>query len=94
MNNPSLVLTATIDVTVNKTVKIKNSNERLEQYIKSLKKWLTKQNIFKRIVFVENSGHNLNELRELVINIKMIVWNQSFQLPSDTYAILLLKPFL
>lgn len=52
-----LLLTGTIDPSVfnNTNVKISASDERLEQYVTSIKKYIDTK-VFKNIVFVENSG--------------------------------------
>ncbi len=52
-----LLLTGTIDPSVfnNTNVKITAANERLEQYVTSIKKYIDTE-LFKNVVFVENSG--------------------------------------
>jgi hypothetical protein len=61
-----LLLTSTIDVQ-NKSHVIRNDSDmRLNDYAVSLKKWLKNQQSIKKIVFVENSGHNLDYLMEVV----------------------------
>lgn len=61
-----LVLTAAIEVKNKSLVKRNNTATRLNDYKMSLKKWLTKQTSIKKIVFVDNSGYPLDELRGIV----------------------------
>lgn len=57
-----LLLTGTIDPSVfgNTNVKITAADERLEQYVNSIKKYIS-CGIFRNIVFVENSGYPFPE---------------------------------
>ncbi len=61
-----MVLTSTVNVGVGKNVQIKDSGVRLQEYKSSLKKWITNQNVFNRIIFVENSGFDLSLLKKFI----------------------------
>lgn len=63
-----LLLTATIEVENKNIVKRNDTKTRLEDYKIALKKWLTCQKSISKIVFVENSGYPLDELREIAKN--------------------------
>lgn len=59
MNN-KIILTATIDTGFCPNLQRKNINQRLEDYKKTLKKYLINTNL--KILFVENSNQNCEEL--------------------------------
>jgi len=84
-----LILTATVNVSSSKNVSIFDSKVRLDQYKSSLTKWVTKQNIFKRIVFIENSGFDLSYLSDYVNNIKhnKIIEFISFSSEKDKHKV-------
>lgn len=64
--NTCLLLTATIEVKNKDLVKRNDAAVRLEDYKTALKSWLVRQESLAKIVFVENSGYPLDELKELV----------------------------
>ena len=60
-NNVSILLTTTVNT--KKDMKFmfqNNTNERVQQYIKTIKQWLTKTDY--KVVVVENSGYTFEEL--------------------------------
>ena len=59
--NPIIILTSTVNINPIKWFLFqRDSNERLQTYLKSIKQWLTKTNL--KIVLVDNSGYNYDEL--------------------------------
>jgi hypothetical protein len=59
--NATIILTSTVNINPNKWWLFqRDKNERLELYLKSVLQWLTKTNF--KIVLVENSGYNYDEL--------------------------------
>ena len=63
-NKISIILTSTVNVNTKDSYFLKDSSERLKQYIKSVKAWL--ENTRYKIILVENSGYPFNELSEEV----------------------------
>jgi hypothetical protein len=60
--NTTIILTATVNVNVNKSCIFQTSNgERIQTYLKSILSWLKNTNF--NIVLVDNSGYNFNELQ-------------------------------
>lgn len=60
-NNVSILLTTTVNIKKDmKFIFQNNTNERLDQYIKTIKQWLTKTDY--KVVVVENSGYTFEEL--------------------------------
>lgn len=60
-NNITIILTSTVYVNNNKSyVYQKDTNERINIYIRAILQWLNKTNF--NIVLIENSGYNFNEL--------------------------------
>jgi len=66
-----LLLTSTIEVRHRQLVTRNRTEQRIEDYKTSLRKWLTRQNGVKKIVFADNSGYPLEELKEMAGQ-----WNQ------------------
>lgn len=66
-NNISIILTATIDVKGISHMERSDAHVRLADYKGALISWLRNPAV-DSIVFVENSGYDLNELREIVAN--------------------------
>lgn len=64
-DNFTLLLTACIEVQNKALVKRNDTESRLRDYQMSLRKWLTKQDSIKNIVFVDNSGYSLDSLKEI-----------------------------
>jgi hypothetical protein len=61
-NNLVIILTSTVNVNMNKSwIHQKDSNLRLLIYLKSIKNWLYNTNF--KIVVIENSGYNYEELQ-------------------------------
>jgi hypothetical protein len=56
-----IILTTTVNVTPNTAFQI-NKSERINTYLKSINHWLTKTEF--KIVLIENSGYEFNELHE------------------------------
>ncbi len=63
-----LILTAAIEVKNKQIVRRNDTRTRLNDYKWALKNWLTKQKLLAKIIFVENSGYSLSELKEVVRN--------------------------
>ena len=61
-----LLLTSTIEVRNKSLVKRNDTQVRLNDYKITLKRWLTRQKGLSRIVFVDNSGYSLEELRAII----------------------------
>ena len=60
-NNYCILLTMTVNINNNiKLLTVKDSNERRDVYIRTIKKWLYYTNI--KIIVVENSNYHFNEL--------------------------------
>lgn len=59
-----LVLHATVDVRGVVFVKRDDPNERFEDYRQGLSQWVTR-NDFDKLIFVENSGYDISELRAI-----------------------------
>uniref|UniRef100_A0A6C0H197 Uncharacterized protein n=1 Tax=viral metagenome TaxID=1070528 RepID=A0A6C0H197_9ZZZZ len=58
-----IILTSTVIINKNKICLYQiDKNERLNTYLKSIKKWLTETNFY--IILVDNSGYNYKELNE------------------------------
>ncbi len=79
MNNICIILTSTI-IVQNKDYLIQtNKNERLENYLKSIIKWIENTNF--NIVLVDNSNYSYPELNEYLIKYKhrfqIIYFNES-----------------
>lgn len=60
-----LLLTAAIEIKDKKQVRRNDTAMRLNDYKETLLKWLTKQKTVSRVVFVDNSGFPLDELKKL-----------------------------
>lgn len=61
-NNYCILLTMTVNISNNiRLITIKDSNERRDVYIRTIKKWLYTTNI--KIIVVENSNYDFNELK-------------------------------
>lgn len=60
-----VVLTATIEVPSAVDIKRTDTQLRHQDYKWALKKWLQKQTSVSKLVFVENSGYPLDELKEI-----------------------------
>ena len=59
--NPIIILTSTVNINPIKWWLFqRDKNDRLQIYLKAIKQWLTKTNF--KIVLVDNSGHNYDEL--------------------------------
>lgn len=65
-NNICLLLTSTIEMKDKSLLRRSDTQVRLNDYKASLKKWLTRQKSLSKIVFVDNSGYPLDELRKVV----------------------------
>lgn len=65
-NDICLLLTSTIEVKNKSLVRRNDTLVRLNDYKTALKKWLLKQKSLSKIVFVDNSGYPLDELKEVV----------------------------
>jgi len=60
--NITIILTSTVNVNRNKSHLFQtDKNERIQTYVKSVRQWLRKTNF--KIILVENSGYNYDELR-------------------------------
>jgi hypothetical protein len=64
MCNQSLIISSTVNIKKNKNKKISDPKLRLKQYKSSLKKWLSNQDVFQKIVWVENSDFDLSYLSD------------------------------
>lgn len=66
-----LILTGTIDPGNMIFTNRNNINERMQDYIKSLKYWLNnnKDGYFNKIIFCENSGYDLSEIKESLVSL-------------------------
>ena len=61
--NTTIILTSTVNINPTKWFLFqRDKNDRLELYLKSVLQWLTKTNF--KIVLVENSGYNYDELNK------------------------------
>jgi hypothetical protein len=60
-----LLLSATVDVRGIVFMKRDNPRERFEDYRQALRRWVAR-NDFDKLIFVENSGYDISELREIV----------------------------
>lgn len=68
-NGVCLVLTSTIEVDHPEFLRPGGrleTRQRLDDYAAALKAWITRQDALRDIVFVDNSGHPLDELHEVV----------------------------
>lgn len=61
----TLLLTSTVQIGNTTKVKRRDADERLNDYIVSLRRWLRKQDSIERIVVCENSGADIQTLRSL-----------------------------
>lgn len=84
MRNICLLLTSTIEVQNKSLVKRSDTRTRLEDYKQALKKWLTKQNSLDKIVFAENSGYPLDELKKIVADYNLL--NKEVEFVSFKYS--------
>ncbi len=64
-DNLAVVLTATVQVPSGVHIKRTNTELRHDDYKWALKKWLGNQSSVSKLVFVENSGFPLDELKEI-----------------------------
>src|SRR5437867_2008494 len=63
---PTLILTATIDPKGIVALKLRDVKTRRQQYLQALRAWLAMPgDELEQIVFVENSGSDLNEFNQL-----------------------------
>jgi len=63
MSLPTIILTSTVNVNLNKCALVQvDKNDRLQTYLKAILRWLKETNF--NIILVENSGHNFDELNE------------------------------
>lgn len=63
MSLPTIILTSTVNVNLNKCALVQiDKNDRLQTYLKAILRWLKETNF--NIVLVENSGYNFDELNE------------------------------
>lgn len=65
-NDIALLLNAAIQVKTTDVTKRRDTATRLNDYKQSLKKWLTRQTVINKILFVENTGYPLDELKQIV----------------------------
>ena len=87
-NNYCIILTMTVNININiNLLTIKDSNERLDIYIRTIKKWLYDTNI--KVIIVENSGYNFKELeyeKELFKDrFEIISFNENEIFPEITF---------
>ena len=66
----TLILTATINVSTHKNISVFDPKIRLQQYKSSLVKWLTRQDVFIKIIFIENSDFDLSHISDFVDKIE------------------------
>lgn len=66
MSNTCIILTSTVNIQNKNYIFQRNSKERLETYLKSIRSWLHNTNL--KIILIENNGYEFKELQnELII---------------------------
>ena len=67
-NNLTLILTASIDIKGMPRATPTLPEQRQEDYIKSLKYYLTNHPLVRKLIFIENSGWDLSQIKEVTKN--------------------------
>ena len=86
IDNPVIILTSTVNVQNKSFLFQTDKEERLKQYLKTVKRWLYETDFI--IVLIENSGYSYHELNDELIRFKgrfeIITFNEADE-PSAKY---------
>jgi hypothetical protein len=81
-----IILTTTVFIQEKVYIYQKDPQERINTYLKSIKQWITKTNF--KIIVVENSGYQFDELKEYLSDKFEIISFNEFSLISHRISML------